>query len=121
MAVGYGDNAQPIVSSTPFPGPVTITQRPAVLPHNYHAQLAASGHYLDSSADDQIQDDYSTEAYDEQQQHLYKRNSNKKRQSVQNRDDQVKKFETVANRMKMRMKSVRSSKSADTKPQTVQE
>lgn len=81
-----------------------------MLPHNYHAQLASSGHY-----DDDQSYDYSTEASDD---HLYKRNSNKKRQSIQNREAQVKKFESLANRMKLRM---RSTKAADKKPQPVQE
>lgn len=94
LFTGYDDNAQPIGSSTPFPSTVSITQRPAVLPHNYHAQLPLS-HY-----DDQQGYEYSTETVDN---NLYKRNSNRKRQSLQNREEQVKKFKRLAKRMKSRM------------------
>lgn len=111
FTLGYDDNAHPIVSSTPYPSTLAITQHGAVLPHNYHAQLA-TGHY-----DDDQSYDYSTEASDD---HLYKRNSNKKRQSIQNREDQVKKFESLANRMKLRMRSAKAT-TTKSKPQKVHE
>lgn len=101
---GYDDNAQPIVSSTPYASTVAITQRPAVLPQNYHAQLAGQlGSHI-AQYNDHNGYDYSgsTEASDE---YLYKRNSNKKRQSNANREDQYKKFTKLANRMKSRMNS----------------
>lgn len=104
ICIGYDENAQSIVSSTPYANTVAITQRPAVLPQNYHAQLAGqigsqiaqytNGHGYDYAG--------STEASDE---YVYKRNSNKKRQSIQNRDDQYKKFKNLANRMKARNSS----------------
>lgn len=101
---GYDDNAQSIVSSTPYASTVSITQRPAVLPQNYHAQLAGQlgGHYGQYNGVQSYDYSGSTEASDE---HLYKRNSNKKRQSLQNREDQYKKFANLANRLKSRMNS----------------
>lgn len=95
---GYDDNAQQIA----------ITQRPAVLPYNYHAQVT-------HQYGDDLNNEYSsTEASDD---NLYKRSSNQKRQSIQNREDQYKKFTKLANRMKSRMLA---NKQADTNPQNVQ-
>lgn len=105
--VGYDDNAQQIVSSTPYAGTVTITQRPAVLPHNYHAQVPQLAHY-----DDNQGYEYSTQS---EENHLYRRNSSRKRQSNQNREDQMKKFKRLANRMKSRMTAARQ-----TNPEQVQ-
>lgn len=75
-----------------------------MLPQNYHAQFAGQfGNHL-AQYNNAHDYDYSssTEASDE---HLYKRNTNKKRQSIRNRDDQYKKFTNLANRMKARMNS----------------
>lgn len=88
---------------------MAITQRPAILPHNYHAQYPqlANNHY----SDDLGYDYASTEASEDDT--LYKRNSNKKRrQSVQNRDDQVKKFKNLANRMKSRKNAAAAAAAA---------
>lgn len=90
------------MSSTPYQSTVAITQRPAVLPHNYHAQLPL-GHY-----DDDQGYEYSTQTLDD---HLYKRNSSRKRQSLQNREDQVKKFKRLAKRMKSRMTTTKQTNS----------
>lgn len=104
---GYDDNAQPLGPTTvQYPSTVSITQRPQILPHNYHAQYPQ----LTNNYNDDLGYDYaSTEASDE---NLYKRNSNKKRrQSQLNREDQVKKFKNVANRMKSRLNSARQTDS----------
>lgn len=81
---------------------IPITQRPAVLPHNYHSQLAQLAHYDDVGYDYQP-------SYEE---NVYKRSSNKKRQS--NREDRYKKFTTVAQRMKSRMSAATESKNEET-------
>lgn len=103
---GYDDNAQPLGPTTGYPSTVAITQRPALLPHNYHAQYPQ----LTNNYNDDLGYDYaSTEASDE---NLYKRSSNKKRrQSQLNREEQVKKFKNVANRMKSRLNSARQTDS----------
>lgn len=74
---------------------IPITQRPAVLPHNYHAQLAQLTNY-----DDTAGYEYQQPSYDENE---FKRSSNRKRQSNRSRDDHNKKFKRVAQRMKSMM------------------
>lgn len=79
---------------------MAITQRPAVLPHNYHAQAPENQqtHYDENQG---YEYPAPTETPDN---FLYKRNSSKKRQSIK-REDQYKKFTNLANRMKSRMKA----------------
>lgn len=74
---------------------IPITQRPAVLPHNYHAQLAQLANY-----DDTVGYEYQQSSYDENK---FKRSSNRKRQSNRSRDDHNKKLKRVGQRMKSRM------------------
>lgn len=90
------------MASTPYTNTVAITQRPAILPHNYHADLNDADHYNNGY-------NYSTESTEDN--NLYKRNSNRKRQSTQSRDDQMKKFKRLANRMKSRMTATKQTNS----------
>lgn len=112
MIAGYDENAQPITSVSPkF---VPITQRPAVLPYNYHAQLHQLAHYGQD-----LGYDYGTQSAEEDQlQHhehhedegLYKRNSNKKRRQSISREDRYRKMVNIAQRMKSRMTAVKQTK-----------
>lgn len=102
---GYDENAQSI--TTPYGSTVSITPRPDVIPHNYHADYPANqlANYDESDVHG-----YEQSVQTEQQlpgpsaDYVYKRSSNKKRrrQSSKNRDEQYKKFSNLANRMKSR-------------------
>lgn len=99
---GYDNNAQAILSSSEHEaeGYVANTDQPAVIPNNYHAQLAQLAHYTDEI-------NYN---YNDDNQSYKRSTTNTKRQSNQNREDRYKKFTNIAQRMKSRMASSEQQK-----------
>lgn len=115
---GYDENAQPI--STPYGSSVDITPRPDIIPHNYHADYPANQqlpNYDDSdSSHGYDQSVPSVQLTEPPADYVYKRSSNKKRrrQSNKNREEQYKKFSTLADRMKLRTSTTERATSTHT-------